>query len=146
MQINYRKTKPLVHYGILGFMYAIGLVTLFSHTVLHAMEHEHHEEPAASVALCEGEFKQYQFIFTDSGVMPEKITVKQCDKIVVQNNTSNEIEPAIGSHPHHIHYPGFEEKTISTGETYAFRAVQAGTFLVHDHDEPSLSGVLVVDK
>lgn len=148
MKESYRKTKPLLHYGILILMYAVATVTLVSHTVLHAQTkpESHHHEEAVVVDPCKHQPSQHKLVFTDNGVIPRELTVKQCDTIAVLNKTTRQIELAIGSHPHHIHYPGFKETTIEPEGVDTFRATQSGTYTVHDHDNPVLKAQLTVKK
>lgn len=147
MQINYRTTKPLLHYGILILMYAVAIVTLVSHTVLHAQApHGHNEGQAAKIDPCKGEFMRHELVFADSGVAPQELSVKRCDTIVVRNSSARQVELAIGSHPKHVRYPGFKETSIMQGGAATFRATQTGMYTVHDHDNPILKAELTVEE
>ena len=147
MQQSYRHTNPLLHYAILFFMVSIGILTLGTHTVLHAMsgsEHSH-EHTVAQPAHCHEQAPHsHTIMFGASGVTPARTIADRCDMIIVKNDLSEAIEPAIGSHPKHLAYPGFEERILQPGQTYSFRAAQAGEFTIHDHDDYTRSTTLVV--
>lgn len=128
-------------------MYAVGLVTVVGHTVLHAgsTPYDHHQEKE-SVSCNDSLSHQHQYTFTDQGVSPAELSVKRCDEIIVLNDTSSSVEIAIGPHPRHLHYDGFKEESIPKGEKLVFSATQSGSFLIHDHHRPELSANLVVTE
>lgn len=141
------RRKPLIHYSVLGFMYAVGLVTVVGHTVLHASSTQHdHPQEKTSISCNGSSSRQHQYTFTDQGVSPAQLAVNRCDEVIVFNATSTSVEIAIGPHPRHHHYDGFREESISKGEKLAFSATQAGSFLIHDHHRPELSANLVVTE
>ena len=143
MQPNLRTTKPILHYGILTLFYLIGIVTLGSHTVLHALGGNHYAAESTS-ACAAGPTHKRTLNFTMSGVSPKTLVVNKCDEITIANGTSAELIAAIGPHSHHAHYPGFTETPLQPGQTYSFRASQSGSFPIHDHDNESLAGTLVI--
>lgn len=143
MQANFRTTKPWLHYGILAFFYAIGFVTLASHTVLHALEMHGHAQ--ASAVTCNAAPKRTHVLrFEKTAVTPRTLTADVCDRITVVNATGEELTAAIGPHSHHAHYPGFEETSLQPGATYSFRATERGTFPIHDHDNAVLAATMIV--
>lgn len=150
MDKNYRFTHPFLHFGILSFIYGVGLLTLFSHTLFHGAHTHAHEaldnaKTVASVLPCpSGPEHSYRLTFTARGIVPDHVTAKRCDSLTVVNNTNDEVIAALGPHEHHIHYPGFEERQLAHGQTYTFRLVQAGSFPLHDHDNEGLRANLIV--
>lgn len=147
MTTSLRTTKPILHYSILAFMYAIGAVTLLSHTVLHAMEgHGHEQMHTSSKSIsCTTPATQHALIaFTPSGVSPVTTIVDRCTEVTVHNMTNQEVIVALGGHSHHVSYPGFMESELEPGQSYSFRAAQGGTYPIHDHDDNRLAGTLTV--
>jgi hypothetical protein len=148
MQQSYRYTNPLVHYGILAFIVAVGILTLASHTVLHAFsgsEHTHSVAHEHKEDHChEPPTQSHTITFTKSGVSPEQLIIDRCDMVVVKNELSMEMIPAIGPHPAHIHYAGFEENILKPGDTYSFRATTAGSFSLHNHENDTQAMWLTV--
>ena len=148
MQQSYRQTNPALHYAILIFMVSIGVLTLGTHTVLHAMTGAEHTHKQAAVHVeehChESSTQSHTIVFRDDMVVPEKTVAARCDTIIVKNELSEVIEPAIGSHPKHLAYPGFEEKMLQPGQTYSFRVALTGEFELHDHEDYTRNASLIV--
>jgi len=146
METNYRLSKPALHYGLLLFIFGVGLLTILSHTVLHTGHTPSHNQPAtASVISCSGQAAHnYTLSFTNKGIVPDQVTAHRCDELKLVNNSDDAIIAALGPHEHHIHYPGFEEKLLAHDQSYSFRLSEAGTFPLHDHDNDSLRATLIV--
>lgn len=143
MSKSLRATKPFLHYGIIAFFYAIGIATLFSHTILHALgSHEMNSSPRIE---CTGTAaRTHQISFTKDSVQPRALEVDRCDDVKVINNTNEKFTVAIGPHNHHINYPGFVETSIQDDKSYTFRASLSGSYMIHDHDDYELAARLVV--
>ena len=129
-------------------MVAIGALTLGTHTVLHAMtgpEHAHAQSIVHGGGRCHGTRTQsHTIVFRDGMIVPGKTVAARCDTIIVKNDLSEAIEPAVGSHPKHLAYPDFEEKMLQPGRTYSFRASLAGEFELHDHEDYTRNARLIV--
>ncbi len=147
MQLSGRIHNPFAHYGLLILIYAVGFVTLFGHTILHATtEHEHaanHSHPAVS-DNCQETGKTHEIAFTDSSVSPVAMTVERCAVIRIKNLSTEKIIPALGSHDHHAEYPGFDEQRLLPGGTYSFRALTTGTYAIHDHNRDSAKAMITI--
>ena len=147
MPQNYRKTKPLLHFGILAFIYGIGLLTLATHTALHATSGHSTAAPAHAHTddHCHGSpSHSHTVVFSETAVSPEALSVKRCDAVVIKNELPKDLIPAIGAHENHQHYPGFSEQLVSPGQSYTFRAAQAGSYAVHNHNNDTQKAVLTV--
>ena len=146
MESNLRATRPLLHFGILISFYALGAITLFSHTALHALSgNTHASRSTAEYSACPSTpSRSHTLTFTDTGTSPRSLTVERCDEITIKNETSENMTAALGEHSHHAHYPGFEEKVLAPGHSYTFMAKEAGAFPLHDHDKAFLSTTLTV--
>ena len=150
MAQSYRKTNPLLHYGILGTIYLVGILTLAGHTALHAITQPAHTHDAKA-SLHEQDYCQdtpdqsHTVTFSSKGVVPASLTIKRCDEIVIVNNLDREIIPAVGSHTRHAIYPGFTETILAPGEKYTFQATSTGTYPLHDHENDSLAATLTIE-
>jgi hypothetical protein len=80
-------------------------------------------------------------VMDDKTISPQKTHLTVCDTIVIMNKSSQFRQPALGTHPHHLEYPGYEaEVLIGPNETFSVKIVHTGQFLVHDHIDPSIQG------
>ena len=147
MPQNYRKTKPLLHFGILAFIYGIGLLTLATHTALHATSGHSAATPTHAHVddHCHGSpSRSHTVVFSETAVSPAELSVKRCDAVVIKNELPENLIPAIGTHENHQHYPGFSEQLVSPGQSYTFRAARAGSYVVHNHNDDTQKAVLTV--
>jgi hypothetical protein len=146
-----RLTNPFLHYGILFLIYGVGLVTLLSHGISHAA-HSHGNDAkdtsqSVFTAPCPSNASQsFKLKFTRRGAVPAEISAHRCDSITVINDTPEYLIAAFGPHEHHQHYPGFEERKLSKGQSYSFRLAESGTFTLHDHDNQGLRAILRVSE
>ena len=149
MQENYRLTNPLLHYSLLFFMFAVGAATLFSHALFHNQPHTYHDSIVSNAlvttAECNGSpAHSYTLTFEGKLLLPASISAERCDQLTVSNHDHSEHAIAFGPHEHHTPYPGFQEKDLAHGESTTFRLAKTGTFLVHDHDDDTIVGSLIV--
>lgn len=150
MARNYRKTNPLVHYGILGMIYVVGILTLAGHTALHAItqpEHQHDIKTSAHKKdhCHDAPGRSHLITFTSNGASPSSLRLARCDEVVVINSLDRKMITALGPHAHHVTYPGFAETSLAPGETYRFQAALVGTYPLHDHDDDSLVTTLIIE-
>ncbi len=106
--------------------------------------------------------KTYTIEITDSGYVPQKVTVKQGDTITwLSKATTREDWPASAQHPTHTKYPGsgiekcgteqessiFDScKALSEGKSYSFTFNEKGTsWAYHDHVAAKTFGQIVVE-
>lgn len=125
----------------LFFLFAAALIVLFGwHTFDHAKPSDahghdcsHHQGKTIEVSMLEKEFS------------PKEITASRCDTIVFANKSQTLHQPALGAHPEHDHYPGFDdEHVLQPGEEYRFVLQEEGTFTFHDHLNEDMHGTLIV--
>lgn len=143
-----RLPKPL-HYGLLASIYLVGIITLFSHTVLHALQpdevsHVHQSSQSLAQSACADDSKTIPVSVSNSGFNPKQITASRCDVLAITNTGNTEYELAIGEHVHHIAYPGFAEAELKPGESMSIDLVQAGTYVLHDHLQDKIEAELIV--
>lgn len=145
METSFHTTHPLLHYGVLAFIYAVALLTLFSHTIAHALDGHTHRAVIGQAVTCPSVPRRTDTLtFTPHGIEPSTVTVDTCDMVTIINKSGQEIVAAMGPHSHHIDYPGFVETPLKDGQAYTFRATESGQFPVHDHDNDTLTGTLIV--
>lgn len=145
---NLHNTHPLVHYSILAFIYVVAIATLATHTVYHALAHgaEHHHEASEIVAQpCSSTHHEtVQLTISNNKITPSQLTAQRCDTLRITSQDGVAHMPAFGPHDHHIEYPGFEEETLTNGQSNQFVLSAAGTFAVHDHYNDTISATLTV--
>lgn len=96
---------------------------------------EETEQPAETVTIT----------YTDNGFSPENYTVKSGTKVVVKNNSSNDLQFSSDDHPTHRENPELNTQTIGPGEIAEFTPKTTGTWGFHDHLNDSHTGTLMVE-
>ena len=82
---------------------------------------------------------------TETGFLPENLTIKSGDTVVFVNNGQAQHWPASDPHPAHTNYAGFDaEKSLETGDTFNFTFTKTGVWEFHDHLNPVLRGTIIV--
>jgi hypothetical protein len=106
-----------------------------------------HELPPATDCTHVTSAKTVYLSMNDKTISPKKSRVSVCDTVVIANTGSEYRQPALGTHPHHLEYPGYEaEVLIGTGENFSVTIVHTGRFLIHDHVDPSINGTITVSR
>lgn len=152
MEATHRLNNSAAHYGLLAIIYGVALLTLMTHTVLHATHQHQHTISATPAALAteacpDKPAHTYTFSITSKGFEPAQITAQRCDELIFANHGSVAVSPAFGPHEHHFDYPGLnDEQALPPHETKTLRLSVAGTFPVHDHDNEGLRANLIVQK
>ena len=152
MEANYRYTNPVLHYSLLGFIYAVGALTLLTHALMGGMSgmgatsaQGDNVAVSAGPTSCNGTpTHTYTIAFTNNGFAPDHVTAERCDELSIKDTSRSSVLPALGPHDHHITYPGFKEVTLQPGQTYSFRLNEAGSFPMHDHITDLYHATLVV--
>lgn len=82
---------------------------------------------------------------TKNGFEPSELTVTQGDEVIFINNDDVAHWPASNFHPTHTLYPEFDSlKGVLPGESWKFKFEKVGTWRMHDHLFPHLTGTIVV--
>lgn len=85
------------------------------------------------------EYKENQFV-------PSEVKIKKGDTVSWINRSDSSTWPASAFHPTHQVYPGFDAlKSLSNGESYLFKFDLIGSWKYHNHLNPSVTGVIVVE-
>lgn len=149
MEASYRLSNPVLHYGLLVFIYTVGALTLATHAFMmgHMDTGDDKAVVTAGSTTCSGSpAHTYTMAFTKAGFVPDRVTAARCDELVIRDTSPAPVLAALGPHDHHIEYPGFKETTIQPGQHYGFRLNEAGTFPMHDHLTDLYHATLTVTK
>lgn len=82
---------------------------------------------------------------TSSNFSPKNITVKVGESVIWQNDDSANHTVNSYNHPTHTLYPFLNLGLIKSGETKSATFSKTGTFMYHDHLNPSLTGTVTVE-
>lgn len=78
---------------------------------------------------------------------PSKIHAKVCDHVTFTAIDDAGRWVAVGPHPTHSSYPGFDAlHDLKKGETYSVVLNRAGNYSIHDHSHPQVAGSIVIDR
>ncbi|MBI1833589.1 MAG: cupredoxin domain-containing protein [Candidatus Andersenbacteria bacterium] len=81
----------------------------------------------------------------DTGFTPRTVSIASGTTVVFTNNGQAKHWPASDVHPTHQALPGFDAKHgLETGETYSFTFIKTGSWNMHDHLNPSATGIITV--
>lgn len=127
-----RHKNPLVHYGILAFIYGTAVFTLISHTALHSVTH------ADGAKSCETAGKELVLTINDTAVSSRDVSAQRCDTLVLTNTGTRTHLMAIGEHSHHASYPNFHEQSLRAGDTLRLQLTETGEHKLHDHLDDDL--------
>ncbi len=87
----------------------------------------------AEPLICKTAGENHVIELKDDKFPSERLIVQQCDTITLVNLDQAFYKIAFGIHDAHIDYPGYTPLVISYNDSIKLDAVQAGTFLLHDH-------------
>ena len=79
---------------------------------------------------------------------PSRLTIAKGTTVRFANEatSSGDFWPASNIHPRHEIYPEFDpKKAISQGDSWDFRFDKKGIWYMHDHIDPTITGVIVVE-
>lgn len=97
---------------------------------------------------------------TESGFLPQIITINKGDTVIWTNSISSKSWPASAVHPSHQAYPGSDIskcntakenvifdacKGLSQGESYSFTFNEIGSWNYHNHLKSSIQGTIMVE-
>jgi len=82
---------------------------------------------------------------TDSGFLPEDVTIGAGETITFINNGQAAHWPASDVHPTHEILPEFDSRAgLATGEEYSYTFAEPGVWHFHDHLFPQFPGTVTV--
>lgn len=87
-----------------------------------------------------------QVRYTNDGFSPKSLTVAVGTMVEFVNESARPMWVASNEHPEHALLPTFDQfETVDTGGTYTYVFDKPGTWSYHDHINPSLEGVIIVE-
>ncbi len=102
---------------------------------------------SADTVLAHGGVNDDELIIrmTDNGFEPKELTVVQGDTVLFINNDDVDRWPASNFHPTHTLYPEFDpQRHVKPGESWQMTFENVGTWRMHDHLYPHMTGTIVV--
>jgi len=91
--------------------------------------------------------KTWTIEYRENLFVPTEVKIKKGDTVIWINNISEPVWPASAFHPTHNVYSGFDAfRGIKNGESYSFTFDKIGSWKYHDHLNPSVTGVVVVEE
>ena len=83
--------------------------------------------------------------YTDSGFVPQSVTIAKGGSVTWVNVSSGPMWVASSPHPTHTDYPGFDElKMVDKGGKYTFTFTKSVTWKFHNHTKASDYGAVIV--
>ena len=84
--------------------------------------------------------------YTDNGFTPKRIEINEGDMVEFRNESSRNMWVASANHPAHEVLPTFDQfRAFTKGSVYRYVFKKTGSWEYHDHINPSLGGVVVVN-
>jgi len=78
---------------------------------------------------------------------PQEIHAKICDHLIFTAMNDKGSWIAVGPHPAHSSYPGFDtQRDLRVGESFTVVLNRAGNYSFHDHSHPRVVGSIVIDR
>ena len=103
--------------------------------------------PSARARDCEGKTSARIEILFGATVEPKTVQATVCDVLVFKVTDDRFHEPALGDHPRHAYYPGFDaEEAISAGQQHEVLLNRPGSYSFHDHLYPELEGNIIITE
>ncbi len=103
--------------------------------------------PAARAVDCKqiSNSKVIEVRLNEHGFEPKQVEAGVCDTLVIINTGPDGVWPAVGPHPTHTSYPGFDAKrSIPPGDRFEFILNRPGSYTFHDHNHEELVGNITI--
>lgn len=81
---------------------------------------------------------------TTSGFSPSTVTVKVGTVVTWTNGSGDTARVSSDPHPTHTTLPGFDSTSLGGDETYTFTFTKVGTWGYHNHEDPAMTGTVIV--
>lgn len=79
--------------------------------------------------------------------VPSVLTIKKGTTVIFKNDSPDWRWPASNLHPTHDIYPEFDPKEpVAAGKSWSFRFDKAGSWNMHDHLAPYITGTITVQQ
>lgn len=84
---------------------------------------------------------------SENGFVPNVLTVRVGTTITWTNNSSKNMWVASALHPTHQELPGFDQlKAVGKGGQYSYEFTKVGTWKYHNHQDPLITGTVIVTQ
>lgn len=100
--------------------------------------------PTQITAGPENESKEAAVSVTANGFEPATLTVKAGTNVIWTNNSGDVTNVSSANHPTHLRFPFLNLGSFENGQTVSVVFEESGTFLYHDHLNPSRTGTVIV--
>lgn len=100
---------------------------------------------AETVSSPSAEIKENIIIISDNSFSPAEITIKVDESLIWKNETLENHTVNSSAHPAHTDYTPLNLGNIPLGESKSLSFPVAGTYKYHDHLNPSLAGIIIVE-
>lgn len=89
---------------------------------------------------CHGRGANHKVTISGGKVTPIYTEARLCDTLSIINEDQGVRDIAFGPHPNHDNYSGESEISVRNGRAKTITLNQAGTYMFHDHNEPTTAG------
>lgn len=104
-------------------------------------------QPKVASVLDSKSGETHTITLTSDGFVPNSITIKKGDTIIVRTTAGKHFWPASDIHPTHGIYPEFDpQDAIAPNKTWSFKFEKIGKWRFHDHLAPYFTGTIIVEK
>lgn len=126
----------LRHYAILFAIYGVAVLTLAGHVVFHAN---------GRPSNCSAPGSDSVLSVTANGWQPKEIKLAPCARLIIYNRDGQLHQLALGEHESHQTLPGYQEKTLSPGESISWQVpATPAQYKLHDHLRPDQTALVIV--
>lgn len=101
--------------------------------------------PTASPAASPAAGEQASVSISASGFSSATLTISVGGAVTFTNDGTSSHQVASAPHPLHTSYPPLNGPVLAVGESHSVTFTKAGRFAYHDHLNPGLTGVVVVE-
>ncbi len=89
--------------------------------------------------------RQETIVMDATGFVPKELTIKKGTEVIFKNADTEDRWPASAPHPTHTNYPAFDPNAaVRPGASWSISFPQVGSFLYHDHLNPTRYGKIMV--
>lgn len=157
-----RGPKPL--YNVVFFVSTIGIILVVVGGSIFIMNNLHYNMTPVEVTTrlaqdeaisqvggektgaCQGKRTNHKVTINSSKASPIHTKAHLCDTLTFINEDPTVRDIAFGPHPAHKIYGGEYEVTVRKGYAKTITLNQSGTYLFHDHLDPTITGSFTVSQ
>lgn len=95
---------------------------------------------------CKVSYKNHQVVIKNGIVTPNYVVAGKCDSLTFINEDDEVREIGFGGHPRHDGYAGQDDLLVYNGRPKTITLNQTGSYIFHDHLDPTVEGSFTVNK